>query len=223
MEGQLGGALFDPGERHLVEEGNGIVAQLSPAAGVEVAKKGDGILVPAPPDVARDAPEAFLQGCNKAREGARLAYGCGLHDEDALQDAAINEGDAEEGLVSVLVGLFDVLKAGMVLYLAYGDGVHLFCDQAGEAFMESEAQRANAGGAEAHGGGEDEIGAVGFEEIDGADIRMKVMRDELDHAHEGLGRLAGLLHQLADLFQSKDTSGIQRFCSLGHGYVLRFR
>ena len=47
----------------------------------------------------------------------------GLHDEDALENTAVDEGYAEEGVVDLFAGFFEVLEAGMVGHVFDGDGV----------------------------------------------------------------------------------------------------
>ena len=93
-------------------------------AGIEIAKEADAVVIPAPPEIAGERPEAFLGGRDEAVERARLAddgrhlvgrFGqhadlvvakdarlLGLHDQHALQDAAIDERHAEEGVVRPL-------------------------------------------------------------------------------------------------------------------------
>ena len=93
-------------------------------------------MIPAPPDVARQLPEFFLRRRNEAIEGARfaddgrdLAGGFsqhadfvlakdarlfGLDDQHALQHAAIDEGHAEEGVIFLFAGFFEVFVARMI-------------------------------------------------------------------------------------------------------------
>ena len=50
-----------------------IVIQLAPAHRIEIAKQAAGVVVPAPPQVARQRPQPFLRGSDKAVQRARLA------------------------------------------------------------------------------------------------------------------------------------------------------
>ena len=95
------------------EQRNGVLVELQPARRIEVAEEADAIRIPAPPDVVGQRPEAFLRGGDEAVEGARFADDrrdlvgrfdqhadlivakgarfLGLHDQHALQDAAIDD------------------------------------------------------------------------------------------------------------------------------------
>ena len=56
----------------------------------------------------------------------------GLHYENALQNSAIDQRNTQERLVGILARIAEVLEAGMVFHLLYGDRPHQFCHQAGE-------------------------------------------------------------------------------------------
>ncbi len=136
VQHQLGGATLDLVERHLVEEGDWVLVRLAPACWVEIAEEADAVVVPAPPEIAGERPEALLRGGDEAVEGAGFADdGCdlvggldehadlgfakdaglfGLDDEDALQDSAIDEGHAEEGVVGLFAGLLEVFEARVI-------------------------------------------------------------------------------------------------------------
>ena len=123
-------------------------------------------MVPTPPEVAGQGPKPFLRGSDEAIEGARFAdHGSdlggglgkhlnfirgedswldGLHYEDTLEDAAVDEGNSEEGLVGVLTGLVEIFEAGVAMRLLHGYGTHLLGHQACEAFVDGHAQLADA-------------------------------------------------------------------------------
>ncbi len=125
---------------------------------VEIVKEADTIGVPAPPEIAGEGPETLLRGGDEAVEGAGFAddgsdlVGCfdehtdlgfaegarlfGLDDKNALEDAAIDERDAKEGVVSLFAGLLEVFVTGMIDCVGDCYGTHLFGDESGEAFVE---------------------------------------------------------------------------------------
>ena len=65
-------------------------------------------------------------------KGARFD---GLHDQHALQNAAIDERNAEKRLIGVFARFAEILEARMIFHLLDGDGTHLFRHQAREAFV----------------------------------------------------------------------------------------
>ena len=195
-------------------------------------------MVPAPPQVARQRPQPFLGGSNKAIEGPRFAYhrpnlDCrldqhphfilakdpgrdGLDHQDSLQNAAIDQGNAEEGLVCVFAGFTEVLEARMVLHLLHRDRTHSLRDQPGEAFMDSHAQGANALRTKPNRRCQHQVGAVRFKQISGADIGLKALGNQGDYVHQGLGRLATFSGQIGDFFQGQDVIFILRGSGLAH-------
>src|SRR5262245_46714855 len=74
MQGEFAGSAFDLRERHFTEQCNGIVIQFSPANGIEIAKDAVRFVIPAPPEVPCERPEAFLHGSDELIESSSLAY-----------------------------------------------------------------------------------------------------------------------------------------------------
>ena len=91
-------------------------------------------------------------------EGPRLD---GLHHEHALQQAAVDERDAEERAIRILAGVLEVLEARMRRRVVHDQRPQLLGDEADQAFVEPHADPADAIGLQADGGGEDQVRAVG--------------------------------------------------------------
>src|ERR1700676_5124235 len=109
--------------------------ELAPADRVELAEKTRRLGIPAPPDVAGEGPDALVDGGDELIErtcftddGAKLMGGRGqgadlvarecarldrLDDQDALDHALIDQGDAEEGVEGIFTGLAEVFEARM--------------------------------------------------------------------------------------------------------------
>ena len=109
---------MERGERHLRQQRNRIVLELSPAGGIELAKEAGRIDVPTPPEISRERPELLLAGRDELVEAARLgddrrhlrrrrrerldlllredAGLAGLHDQDSLEHAVLDDGHAEQ-------------------------------------------------------------------------------------------------------------------------------
>jgi hypothetical protein len=123
-------------------------------------------MVPAPPQVSGQRPEPFLCGRDKAIQSAGFAYRgrnliCGLREhsdfifakgpgrdglyhQNSLENATVNQGNTEKRLVIVFAGLAEIFKAGMLVSVLFGHRTYLLCHQAGEPFMDTHAQSANA-------------------------------------------------------------------------------
>jgi hypothetical protein len=238
VEDKFGGAGFQLGEGKFAEQRNRILVELAPALGIEVAEEAGGIVIPTPPQTASQGPETFLSGSDEAVEGAGFAddggdlgsgfgeqanvifaestRGDGLNDQNSLEDAAVDEGDAEEGLIGVFSGFAKVFEAGMVLGLLDGDGAQLLGDETGEAFVDRQAEDADALAAEADGGGENEVGAVRFEQISGANLGFKALGNQSDDVVQGFGGLAAIRAQIRDVFEGKGGRDLTRMTSGDH-------
>ena len=140
----------------------------------------------------------------------------GLHHQHALQNAAIDQRNAEKRLIVVLTGFAEILEAGMILGVLHGHRTHLLRHQAGETFVNGHAQGANALRAQPHGRGQHQIGAVGLQQIGRADIGLESFGDQRDDIHQGLGGFAALGCQIADLLQGQDIAVIVRGSRLAH-------
>ena len=113
---QLGRPGIQPGEGHLTQKCNRVVVEFAPARRIEIKEKAGRVVIPTPPEIAGQGPETLLQGSNEAIERTGLAHdrrhlACrlrqfanvlrgenagldSLNHQNALQDAAINQGNA---------------------------------------------------------------------------------------------------------------------------------
>ncbi len=214
------------------------MVEFPPAHRVQVAEQAGGILIPAPPQIARDRPQFFLRRGDEAIERARLAdhrrylrrrFGQHanfivrkssgldrLHHQDALQHAAVDDGDAQEGLVGIFARLAEIFEARMTRHLPHGHRAHLFGNQAGQTLVERQTQRADTFRAQAHGGGQHQVRAVRLQQIDGANIGFGARRDQGDDVHERLSRFAAGFGEVPDFFQRQYIVGIARVGGLSH-------
>ena len=74
VQHQLAGAALHLGQGNLRKQGDGIVIELPPAHRIEIAKQAAGVVVPAPPQIARQRPQPLLGGSDKAIQSARFAH-----------------------------------------------------------------------------------------------------------------------------------------------------
>jgi len=126
-------------------------------------------------------------------------------------------------MICLFARFFEVLEAWVIGCVLDSYGSYLFGDQTGETFTESEAQRADAAWMEAEGRGQDEVRAIGFEQIGRADVGLEACRNEGDDVHEGVGGLATLFGEIGDLFQGQDVTGVKFFVERSHWRGLTFR
>ncbi len=219
VQHQLARAALHFRQRHLAEQGQGIVIELPPAHRLQFAEQGDGIVIPAPPQIARERPQALLCGRDEAIERAgladhgrhlhgggdqharillaELAHGGGLQHQHALQRAAVNQGNAQERLVGILAGFAKVLETGMLVDLLDRHRTHLLGDQADQALVQAQAQGADGLGAEPDRRGQHQIGAIGFEQVGRAHLGLEAPGNQGGNLHEDLSRFAAPLRQTA--------------------------
>src|SRR5437762_12109606 len=74
VEHQFLGAALDSRQGNLCQQGDGIVIQLAPAYGIEVAEQAGGIMIPAPPQVSGERPESLPGRSDEPVESACLAH-----------------------------------------------------------------------------------------------------------------------------------------------------
>ena len=121
------------------------------------------------------------------REDARLHR---LHDQHALQQAAIDHRDAEERVIRVFARLTEILEPRVRRRVFDDERAELLADESGEAFGEAHPDAADAVGAKADGGGEHQRGAVGLQQIHRADVGREPALDQLDDVGQRLGGVA---------------------------------
>ena len=223
VQGQLRGALVDGRDRQLLQQRDRIVPETAPQAGIEVAEQAGRVLVPAPPQVAGQAAQALLRrrdelplGAGQADDvrelvpgradgrdhgGIERPRGYGLHHQHALQQAAVDERDAEERAIRILAGVLEVLEARMRGRVVHDQRPQLLGDEADQAFVEPHADPADAIGLQADGGGEDQVRAVRAEQVDGADVGAEAALNELDDVGQRLGGVAGHRGEAADVVE----------------------
>ena len=125
-----------------------------------------------------------------------------MDDENALQNAPIDERNSEERLVGLFTGFPKIFEARMVLHLLDCHRAHFLRHQAREPFMDRHAQCADTLRTKSKGGRQHEVGAIRFQQIRRANIGLKPFRDQGDDVHERLGRLAAFFRETADFLQS---------------------
>ena len=103
-------------------------------------------MVPTPPKISPQRPQALLQRSNEAIEGASFTDGGsdlgsrlgqhpnfalaknsglnGLNDQNPLQNAPLDQGNAQKRLVGIFTGISKILEPGMVLHLFHGNRPH---------------------------------------------------------------------------------------------------
>src|ERR1700756_1948276 len=99
------------------------MVELTPTGRIQIEKKTCGVVIPAPPQIACQRPQAFLQRSDEAIQrtsfaddgrdlggrfgqhanliGVKRSCFYGLDNEDALENSPIDEGDTEKRLIGV--------------------------------------------------------------------------------------------------------------------------
>src|SRR6202021_1596899 len=121
------------------QQRNRIVVEFAPAGGIEIEEQTGRVVIPAPPQIARQRPQPLLQGSNEPIQSSRFTHDrsdlrrClaqhptlvpaknagfhGLYYKNSLKNSAIDQGNAEERLVRVLAGIPEILKSGLLFHL----------------------------------------------------------------------------------------------------------
>ena len=94
----------------------------------------------------------------------------GLHDQHALQQAAIDDRHAEKRAVRILARLAEVFEPRVRRRIRDDLRPQLLGDETGQALGQPHADPADALGAEADRCREHEVGAVGLEQVDRTDV-----------------------------------------------------
>src|SRR4051812_42550308 len=105
-------------------------------------------------------------------------------------------------MIEVLARFWKILEARMGKGVIDGDRCESFGDQPRQAFIEPHAHAADALGAQADRGAEDELATLGLEEIDRADVGAEAALDKVDDISQRLVRVVAVRDELADLLQS---------------------
>ena len=134
-------------------------------------------------------------------EGARLAV---LDDDDADRVLSFEEGDAEEGEHLLLLGLAEILVARVPGGVVGRHHAALLDGEAGETFggLHGDADRQPR---QAAGGVQPQSLAVLLQEVDGADVRLHSLSDQVDYVVQGLLQVMGVKDQCADIFKCPKT------------------
>ncbi len=220
MQHQLSGAALNLTEGHLVEQSNWILIQLPPAGGIEVAKQVDTVVIPAPPHVLCQGPQALLCGCDKAVKRTSLAdnrrnllgqlrqhadfviaedpWLLGLHHQDALQNAAIDERHSKKRVVLFFAGFLEEFVAGVAAGVVDGNGTNLFGNKPCQSFMQRHAECADTALMKPKRSSQNEVRPIRLKQIGRADVGVETRGDQCHYVHQRICWLASILCEARD-------------------------
>ena len=101
---------------------------------------------------------------------------------------------------------------------ADSDRLHLLGDKSGQSLIDCHAQISNTFAAQPDGCGQNEIGAIRFEQIGRANIGSEPLCNQRDDVHEGLCRLTTLDRQMLNLLFRQDIPDCTRTHTLIHSF-----
>ena len=235
VQGELRRPRFELRDRHLLQQQDGIVVALAPPQRVELAEQADRLFVPAPPQVLRQRQEALVHRGDEVADRARLAHDRRqlrarrrqhaevvvaerprlrrLHDQDALQHAAIDHRHADERAIRVLSRLVEVLEARVLRRVAHEHRPQLLGDQPCQPLGDPHLHPADALRPQADRGRQHQRRAVGLEQVDGADVGDEALLNEVDDVGQGFRRIAAAGDELTDFFERPE----ERWCDVHKG------
>jgi hypothetical protein len=152
---------------------------------------------------------------------AKAARFDSLDDENTLENASIDQRDSEESFVGFFTGFPKIFKALVLLCVRERKRPQLFGDQAGESFAESHPESADTLWPEATRCGENETRAIGFEQINRADIGLESACDKGHYVAEGLRRLATVFGEISNFFERQDVLRVSRIYRLAQARLPR--
>ncbi len=132
-----------------------------------------------------------------------------LNNQNSLQNATVDQRNAQEGLILVFARLEEILEAGMLFHLLHGNRPNLFRYQSRQPFVNSHAQTADTLGSKADRCRQHQVRAIRFQQVRGTNIRLTSPRDERDHIHQSLGRFAAVVRQIADLVECENVGVVR--------------
>ena len=107
-----------------------------------------------------------------------------------------------------MVAILTCLRKELVARMGHGIGHHdrfeLFDDHAGETFTHRHADLPDGAALETGGGAEGEALDAWLQQIDGADVRVGALRDDLDDTLQGFREVLRVLGGRRDVFKNGD-------------------
>ena len=150
VQRELRDPLLEPVHGQSLEQRDGIVVELAPEDGIQLAEQGRCVAVPTPPEILRQRQQPLMAGRDEEPTRARLADdrrqlrpGChqqahlapierarldGLDDQHALQEPPIDQRHAQERVVGILARLAEILEARMLGRMLDDLRAHLLAD-----------------------------------------------------------------------------------------------
>ena len=143
----------------------------------------------------------------------------GLDDEDALEGAALDQRDAEEGMVRIFARLGEVFEARVGERIGHHDRPEFLGDEARQPLAGGHAHPADGLGLQADRGPQNEVATFRLEVVHGADRRPEPRLDQADDVVERLRAVVAMHDELRDLAQREQEGVIVAGCGLVHGVM----
>jgi hypothetical protein len=221
VQRQLRRARLEHVDRNLLQQRDRIVMAGPPQQRIEVAEEARALVVPAPPEVARDGRQPLMHRRHELSERAGVADDRGdlpagghepphvllaepagfrrLHDEHALQDAAVRDRHAEKRAIGILARVLEILEPRMRARVLDDDRTNLLGDESDQPFGEPHAHAPDTVGPQANRAGQHQARTIGFEQVDGTDVGGKPAVNQVDDVGQRLGGVAVTRDQLRDV------------------------
>jgi hypothetical protein len=133
--------------------------------------------------------------------GAKRPCVNGLDDEDTLEQASFDDRDTEERPVRIFARFGKILEARVRRCVGDELWSEAFGDKPREPLREPHPDPADAFGTQPHRCGQDQVGAIGLEQVDRTDVGAEPALDEMNDVVQGFRGVAARRHQPADFLE----------------------
>ena len=232
VERQLGRALLDLVDRNLLQQRHRVVPELAPQHRIELAEQAGRVVVPAPPQILRERRQALVRRRDELPERPRLAHDRRqlrsgsrpasaprralkiarldrLHDQHALQQAAIDQRHAEKRPIRLFAGLAEILEPRMRVASATTCGCSRSATSPASPSVMRMRTRPTLSGRRPIGRREHEVRAIGLEQVDRAHVGLEPPLNFVDDVGERLRWISLRRNQPADLSRFQDTDALR--------------
>jgi hypothetical protein len=211
VQGQLGRPFFERVDRDPLQQRDRIVVQPAPEDRIDLAEQGRGVRVPAPPQVLRQRAQPLVRRRDELPE-VRASLTIDASCVPAVDSIRTSSGAKTRGSIVCttstpcssprsMIGTPETIGTGSSpasrkvlearMHGGVGDALRRSCSATSRRALPTAAcGPADALGPQADRRGEHQVGAIGLEQVDRADVGLEPALDQVDDVRQRLSRVA---------------------------------